>query len=350
MKRKQNIFLFLTEQGNLKCEKRMDCNLVRIYVNNWIIDEEDQNEIQAVIPLMEDKPDTREAKEKRDKGAIIEQLDRFAYDFFLGEIYVTHFILVSPLLLFSTISPWIYRWFNKQAVKKRHLKERYRFVCTTLAGSKRGVCSKQDVLNAYEQFSSEMFSYYVSTSNQYQILPIDMEMEKFEQTITADELPISFEQRLINFHEIYEIKDFVFYPQLTDSEVKKMSEEDLNKCRSLGLKPDLHNIYRKVSGRRHSFIIFPKREFEKTGSAGPLQRLTQWLTNAIAGNPNATLQVNTAIERNEKLKPFEKSYRQNRIYTCPWVKCLCIMRRSKKRRRIDPWDKISIRMRPVELV
>ena len=37
-----------------------------------------------------------------------------------------------------------------------------------------------------------------------------------------------------------------------------MNKEDLDKCRDLGLKPELDTIFRRVSGRRFSYIIFPK--------------------------------------------------------------------------------------------
>ena len=57
MKRKQNIFLFLedTEDSETTSLSSIALSLVRLYVNKYIINEDDQCEIQAVISLMQRK-------------------------------------------------------------------------------------------------------------------------------------------------------------------------------------------------------------------------------------------------------------------------------------------------------
>ena len=57
MKRKQNIFLFLenAEDSEDTFPQRIALSLVRLYVNKYIIDEDEQCEIPTVIPLMQRK-------------------------------------------------------------------------------------------------------------------------------------------------------------------------------------------------------------------------------------------------------------------------------------------------------
>ena len=79
MKRKQNLFLFLTKNEDDTPSNRVNLNLARLYVNRFIIEEEDQCEIQAVIPLIAHRYDTVDEKEEADQDAVLEQLERLGY-------------------------------------------------------------------------------------------------------------------------------------------------------------------------------------------------------------------------------------------------------------------------------
>ena len=264
MKRKQNIFLFFDERDS----EDMDLKLVRSYANKFIIDEDEQSEIQAVVPLVKHLPSNFEEKEESDQDAVYEQLEKLGYNYFIEESYVTHFIILPGFSISWSISLWIDHWFNELVVKHQDatVDYNYRFVCTTFHGSKGEICTKEQAKVAYQDY----YKRWDSTNRPYRLgfnsmsvysdnsMPIDIEVEKFEQDITAELLPEPIERWMNNFHKTNDTNKFFFYQSLTDSEVRKMNKKDLDMCRDLGLRPELDTIFRRFSGRRDSYIISPK--------------------------------------------------------------------------------------------
>ena len=264
MNRKQNIFLFFDERDS----EDLDLKLVRLYTNTFIIDEDEQSEIAAVIPLIKHVFDNTDEKEASDEDAVFGQLEKLGYDYFNGQSYVTHFIILTGFTLSNSIHLWIDYWFNELILKHQDatVDYNYRFVCTSLQGSQEKICTKEEAKVAYQDFHRRWDSINSPLklgSNPISInadnsMPVDIEVEQFKQAITAQILPVPLQRWLNNFHEIHDNKDFFFYQALTDSKVRKMNKDDLDKCRDLRLKPELDTIFRRLSGQRFTYIIFPK--------------------------------------------------------------------------------------------
>ena len=142
MKLKQNIFLFFDERDS----EDMELRLVRLYANKFIIDEDEQSEIQAVIPLKKHLLSNFEEKEESDQDAIYEQLEKLGHNYFIEESYVTHFIILPGFSISWSISLWIDYWFNELVVGHQDatVNYNYRFVCTSVHGTKgeRGTLTK----------------------------------------------------------------------------------------------------------------------------------------------------------------------------------------------------------------
>ena len=257
MKRKQNLFLFLTEKKDEAPSNWVNWNLARLYVNRFIIEEEDQCEIQAVIPLIAYRYDNWDQKEEGDQDAVVEQLEKLRYEYFAREHYLTHFILDTEFD--DSIKEWIYLWFNEQAVKNSRLDIEYKFVCTFLTGLRGGICTYEQVVTAHKR--SRVNSRYVleddgSITDADPEIPVHNDMQIFDQILTEDHsLKFSW---VNNFNEIHDSQSFFYHKLLTESEVTKMSRDDLHTCKKLGLKPNLDNIFRRISGRRETYIITPK--------------------------------------------------------------------------------------------
>ena len=265
MKRKQNIFLFFDDRDS----QDMDLKLVRLYMNKFIIDEDEQSEIQAVVPLVKHLLSNCEEKEESDQDAVYEQLEKLGYKYFIEESYVTHFIILPGFPISWSISLWIDYWFNELVVEHQDatVDYNYRFVCTSLLGSKGEICTKEEAKVAYQDY----YKRWDSTNRPYKLgsnpisinadnsIPVGNEVEEFKQAITAELLPKPLETWRHNFHETSDNKKFFFYKSLTDSEVKEMNQNDLDKCRNLGIKPELDTIFRRFSGGRISYIISPRQ-------------------------------------------------------------------------------------------
>ena len=264
MKRKQNIFLFLenAEHSGNTSPQRIALNLVRLYVNKYIIDEDGQCEIQTVIPLMQRKyPYDINEKDISDQDAVLEQLDTLGYDYFLEEeSHITHFIFTSVQYPFPGVGPWIEYWFNENAVKYQHLNPNYRFVFTSLSGSAVKICSKEEVKTAYKKSMTKSGR---PLSNVFDnAIPVDIDIVDFEEKITAVQMPQppseGYYNVITNLNKLSYLNESFFYKQLTDSETKILTDDDLDTCKSLGLQPDMDNVFRRISGRRNSAIISPK--------------------------------------------------------------------------------------------
>ena len=259
MKRKQNIFLFFDERDS----DDMDLKLVRLYVNKFIIDEDEQSEIQAVIPLEKHLLSNYEEKEACDQDAVYQQLEKLGYNYFIKESYVTHFIILPGFPISWSISPWIDYWFNELA-KQHHdaaVDAKYRFVCTSLEGSKETskFYSKKEAKVAYEDYYRRL-GYPAKSINSDNSIPIDIDVEEFEQAITAELSPEPDQRWVHNFYEKSNTEHFFFYQSLTDHEVRQMNKQELDLCENLGLKPELDTIFRRLTGRRYSYIITPKHK------------------------------------------------------------------------------------------
>ena len=267
MKRRQNIFLFLENTENFEgtSSKRMDLNLVRLYVNKYIIDEDDQCEIQAVIPLMEKKhPYDMNEKNLSDQEAVLEQLDQLGYKYFIEEPCVTHFIFTLVQYPYPAVGPWIEYWFNENAVKYQHLNPNYRFVFTSLSGSKLGISNKEQVKFAYSMAKSGQKRFNFENY----AIPVDIDIEDFEQTITANQILKRREKGsynwITNLNKVSYLNESFFYKQLTDSEIKNISDYDLETSvfrKIPRLQLNLDNTFRWISGQRNSVIISPKSSF-----------------------------------------------------------------------------------------
>ena len=264
MKRKQNIFLFSenAEHSGNTSPQRIALNLVRLYVNKYIIDEDGQCEIQTVIPLMQRKyPYDINEKDISDQDAVLEQLDTLGYDYFLEEeSHITHFIFTSVRYPFPGVGPWIEYWFNENAVKYQHLNPNYRFVFTSLTGSKGKISNKQEVKTAYKKSMTKSGRPLSNVPDN--AIPVDIEIVDFEEKITAAQMPQppseGYYNVITNLNKLSYVNESFFYKQLTDSEIKNMKDDDLDTCKSLGLQPNLDNVFRRFSSRRHSVVIFSK--------------------------------------------------------------------------------------------
>ena len=277
--RKHNLFLFLTEKDNEAPSNYANLNLARLYVNRAIIEEENQCEIQAVIPLIAIKYDNWDQKEEGDQDAVIEQLEKLGYEYFVREPYLAHFILDTGF--HDSIKEWIYLWFNEQAVKNSHLNMVYNFICTFLTGLRGGICTYKQIVTAYKR--SRVNNLYIlendgSITDADAEIPVYNDMLTFEQTLITDQSPRF--SLVNNFNEIIDSQGFFYYKLLTESEIANMSLEDLHTCRKLGLKPNLDNIFRRISGRRVTFIITPKPARED-----PYDQRLEYLKCVIGEDP-----------------------------------------------------------------
>ena len=122
MKRKQNIFLFLEERDS----EDIDSKLVRLYVNKFIIDEDEQSEILAVIPLIKRLHNNWDEKEESDQDAVFGQLEKLGHDYFLENSYVTHFIVLSGFSVSISLQ-WIDYWFNELVMEHQDPTKDYNY-------------------------------------------------------------------------------------------------------------------------------------------------------------------------------------------------------------------------------
>ena len=240
----------------------IDSKLIRLYVNKYIIDEDAQSEIEAVIPLTKRVSNNSDAKEVSDQDVVIGQLEKLGFDYFIEKSYATHFIL-SGLSIGSSISIWIDKWFNdiwfnEFSVKHKLLDVNYRFVCTSLYNYTEEICTKNHAKIAYMRWRSPNWRYKLgSHAKSYIPIPIDIDIDSFEEAITTEQSPEPLDGWVNNFEDIRDTKEFFFYSSFTDLEIRRMSKKELNECRKLGLKPERDTIFRRVSGRRFSYIIIP---------------------------------------------------------------------------------------------
>ena len=207
MKLKQNIFLFFDERDS----EDMELRLVRLYANKFIIDEDEQSEIQAVIPLKKHLLSNFEEKEESDQDAIYEQLEKLGHNYFIEESYVTHFIILPGFSISWSISLWIDYWFNELVVGHQdpRVNYNYRFVCTSLHGTKGEICTKEEAKTAYQDYyrlwDSAKRPYKLGSNpisiNADNSIPVDIELEEFKQAITAELLLEPLVRWRHNFYE-----------------------------------------------------------------------------------------------------------------------------------------------------
>lgn len=222
MKRKQNLFLFLTKNEDDTPSNRVNLNLARLYVNRFIIEEEDQCEIQAVIPLIAHRYDTVDEKEEADQDAVLEQLERLGYEYVTEKSYLTHFILDTSF--HNSIKEWIYLWFNQQALKNRkHFNIVNNFVCTTFTGQRGTICTNEQIVNIYNLSRGNKPFVSLETNGMitYTSKPVDIDMQTFQKKLTVDQRP---ENSLVNhFNEINDVQGLFYYQLLAEAEIQKMT-------------------------------------------------------------------------------------------------------------------------------
>ena len=230
MKRKQNILLFFDDRDS----QDMDLKLVRLYVNKFIIDEDEQSEIQAVVPLVKHLPSNFEEKEESDQDAVYEQLEKLGYKYFIEESSVTHFIILPACSISWSISLWIDYWFNELVVEHQDatVDYNYRFVCTSLQGSKGEICTKEEAKVAYQDY----YKRWDSTNRPYKLgsnpisinadnsIPVGNEVKEFKKAITAELLPKPLETWRHNFHETNDNKNSVFNRLKLDFKMPNVSK------------------------------------------------------------------------------------------------------------------------------
>ena len=261
----------------------IDLNLVRLYVNKLIIDEDDQCEIQAVIPLMKHTHGNGDAKEINDQDTVLRQLDRLGYNHFIEESCITHFILTNVSFPLPGTKLWIDYWFNEFAVRCQWLNASYRFIFTRLSGSKGKICTKTKAVSAYKQWRPLLGTQDVDYN-----VPVEVDVEDFRQTV--NQARPKWLQRN-NFNETSERVNLFYYKSLTDNEIKDISLKDLAVCKKLGLDTDLDNIFRMFSGLRQTYIISPREARKKCTKTDCIDCETlydqrvEYLTCTVGGYP-----------------------------------------------------------------
>ena len=304
MKRKQNIFLFLENSENSEAAAThrtcIALSLVRLYVNKYIIGENDQCEIQAVIPLngrtskcpyctiecpYMAKRDPDIPKVISDCHAILGQLHQLRYKYFIEESYITHFICTS--VDYSTnpgVGAWIEYWFNKNAAVYQESNADYRFVFTSLEGLTGKLCNKQEVKDAYKKPHSmdcfgkelkwldERDPHWNGNSLLTWRIPVDTDIEVLKQTITADQMRLpsekGFSNLRSNLNTSADITELFYYKQLTDFGINKLLSYYMNEesfwfqflllSEKSGVRPNYDKLFLRNSGRRYSVVINPK--------------------------------------------------------------------------------------------
>ena len=156
-----------------------------------------------MIPLEKHLPSNFEEKEESDQNAIYEQLEKLGYNYFIEESYVTHFIILPEFPIHWSISLWIDYWFNELAVQHHDaaVDAQYRFVCTSLDGSEEAskFYSKKEAKVAYEDYYRRL-GYPAKSINSDNSIPIDIDVEEFEQAITAELSPEPDRRWVHNFY------------------------------------------------------------------------------------------------------------------------------------------------------
>ena len=163
--RKQDLYLFFEEnESDLDV---INSRLVSIYMNRYVIDEENQNEITGVYNLMKvpSEPIWHDEKFSTEKGSFDGQMIDRAYNDATQQINTAHFIIGKRFMYDFLVDPtyWFEKWIRYKF--KSHFTQssstcNWPLVITLLKGQKERITSSGFVENAY--FIDDKSFYYPS--------------------------------------------------------------------------------------------------------------------------------------------------------------------------------------------
>ena len=264
----QNLFLFFEENDD---EKDISSTLVHLYMNRFVIAEEDQTEIIGVYDLS--KPDGNKAKLEHDKS-LFEKLGSKIGSFGLNsQTSVNHYLIGSSTTSISKVKNWIdkiHRSYHSEVPKSWYpcsLEINIEYLITILRGSQSNLLTTAQVKLAHAR-----------SKNESEL--INNDLEEYHQLIGEVIFrghPLKSSKQLKSKGS----KSLSFYKQLTDAEVEKLKpslldrtyEIELNqqnwktqKSRdvllSLLTKTDPEYQYLKCDCQRRSFIKYSETKLE----------------------------------------------------------------------------------------